>query len=36
MELNIGGIVFISLAWGVILSLIGFCFYKVFKTEQTK
>jgi len=36
MGLNTSGIIFIVLAWTVIISLITFCFYKVFKTEQKK
>lgn len=36
MELKTSGIIFLALAWGLIFSLITFCFYKVFKTEQKK
>lgn len=36
MELKTSGIIFISFTWSIILSLIIFCFYKVFKTEKKK
>ncbi len=34
MGLNVGGIIFMSIAWVSIISLVGFCFYKVFKSER--
>ncbi len=36
MKLTTNGIIFLSLAWGIIIVLTGYCFYKVFKTEQKK
>ncbi len=34
MGLTTNGIIFLVLAWTVILSLTTFCFYKVFKGEK--
>ncbi len=34
--LSMGGAIFITLAWGGILSLTVFCFYKVFKDSGHK
>lgn len=34
MKLTTQGIVFITLAWSVIISLISYCFYKVLKSEK--
>jgi hypothetical protein len=34
MGLKTGGIIFLVLAWGVIITLTVFCFYKVFKSEK--
>jgi len=36
MGLTTSGIIFLFLAWGIIISLITFCYYKVFKTEKKK
>ncbi len=36
MELNTSGIIFISVAWGLILLLMTYCFIKVFKSEKSK
>ncbi len=36
MGLTTSGIIFLSLAWGIILSLVTYCFYKVFRIEQKK
>jgi len=36
MGLTVQGIIFMALAWGMIISLSVYCFYKVFKTEQKK
>lgn len=36
MELKTSGIVFISVAWGIILLLVSYCFYNVFKSEKKK
>ncbi len=34
MGLHTSGIVFLVLAWGVIITLTTFCFFKVFKSEK--
>ena len=34
MELTTSGIIFIGLAWIIIISLVTFSFYKVFKGEK--
>ncbi len=34
MGLQPGGIVFMALAWGVIITLTIFCFYRVFRSEK--
>ncbi len=34
MGLKPGGIIFLVLAWGVIITLTTFCFYKVFRTGK--
>jgi hypothetical protein len=34
MGLNTGGIIFMSIAGTSIISLVIFCFYKVFKSER--
>ncbi len=34
MQLNIGGEVFLGLAWGIIIILTTFCFYKVIRSER--
>ena len=34
MGLNTGGIIFMTIAWASIISLVVFCFYKVFKSER--
>ncbi len=36
MGLTTSGIIFLSLAWGLIIVLTGYCFYKVLRTEQKK
>lgn len=36
MGLTSEGIIFLSLAWGIIISLVTYCFYKVYRTEQKK
>ncbi len=36
MGLTSEGIIFLVLAWGIIISLVVFCFYKVFRTEGKK
>jgi hypothetical protein len=36
MGLSINGIIFLVLAWGIILSLVIISFYKVFKTQKKK
>lgn len=35
MGMTIEGWIFLILAWGVILSLIGYCFYKVLKGNNS-
>ncbi len=32
--MDTSGIIFLSLAWGIIIVLTVFCFYKVFKSEK--
>ena len=34
MGLTTGGLVFLILAWGVIITLTVFCFAKVFRSEK--
>ena len=34
--LSLGGAIFITLAWGGILSLTVFCFYRIFKSSRNK
>ncbi len=34
MGLSTNGIIFLVLAWGIILSLVIISFYKVFKTQK--
>lgn len=36
MELKTEGIVFLALAWGVIFSLIGYCYFKVLTIKKDK
>jgi hypothetical protein len=36
MGLNTGGIIFMSFAYVIILMLVSYCYYKVFKTEGKK
>ncbi len=36
MGLNTGGIIFLTIAWGAIITLTVFCFYKVIKSERKK
>ncbi len=36
MGLTASGIVFITIAWGAIIILTIYCFYKVFKSERKK
>lgn len=36
MGLTSEGIIFLVLAWSIIISLVVFCFYKVFRTEDKK
>lgn len=36
MGLTTSGIIFLSLAWGIIISLVTYCFYNVFRTEKNK
>lgn len=36
MELKTEGIIFLSLAWSVIFSLIGYCYYKVLTIKKNK
>lgn len=36
MGLSTNGIIFLVLAWGIILSLVIISFYKVFKTQKKK
>lgn len=36
MGLTSEGIIFLVLAWGIIIALVVFCFYKVFRTEQKR
>jgi hypothetical protein len=33
MELNTGGIIFMVTAYTIIISVITYCYYKVFKTQ---
>lgn len=32
--MNTGGVVFVTLSWGFIISLAVFCFYKVFSKKK--
>ncbi|GBD87470.1 hypothetical protein BMS3Abin03_01403 [bacterium BMS3Abin03] len=34
MGLTLGGIIFLSIAWGSIIILSTYCFYKVIKSER--
>ena len=34
MELTINGLIFLALAWTIIISLVVISFYKVFKTQK--
>jgi len=34
MGLTLGGIIFLSVAWGSIILLSAYCFYKVIKSER--
>ncbi len=34
MEINTGGIIFLSIAWGIIIILTVFCFSKVISSEK--
>jgi hypothetical protein len=34
MGITTGGIIFLALAWSIIISLIVFSFYKVFKNKK--
>ncbi len=34
MGLTTGGILFITLAWGIIIILTSYCFFRVFKSEK--
>lgn len=36
MELKTSGVIFIVLAWGIIFSLVSYCFYNVLKSEKNK
>ncbi len=36
MGFTTSGIIFLVMAWGIILVLTGYCFYKVFRIEQKK
>ncbi len=36
MKISIDGIVFLALAWGIIITLTVYCFYKVIKSERGK
>ena len=36
MELTTNGMIFLGLAWTIIISLVTFSFYKVFKGEKKK
>jgi hypothetical protein len=36
MGLTTSGIIFLALAWGIIIILVTFSFYKVFKGEKKK
>ena len=36
MGLTIEGIIFMAFAWGIILILTGYCFYKVFTVPKKK
>jgi hypothetical protein len=36
MELTTSGMIFLGLAWVIIISLVTFSFYKVFKAEKKK
>jgi hypothetical protein len=36
MELTTGGMIFLVLAWGTIIALTAFSFYKVLKGENKK
>lgn len=36
MGLTVEGLIFMSLAWGIIIALTAFSFYKVFKGEKNK
>lgn len=36
MGLTTNGIIFMALAWGIIISLTVFSFYRVFKSEKKK
>ncbi len=36
MGLTTNGIIFLALAWTIIISLVVISFYKVFKTQQKK
>ncbi len=34
MGLKVSGIIFLVLAWGIIITLTVYCFFKVFKSEK--
>lgn len=36
MGFTTNGIIFLVMAWGIILTLVTYCFYKVFRIEQKK
>lgn len=36
MGLNAGGVFFMALAWGVIITLTGYTFFKVLKGDKKK